>query len=75
LLSCLFSPLCWLPWGLLAIVCGTLGLREVRADPGQSGRGLAIAGIALGALQLMLVLLMGIVTAVWIGAAFLSRGS
>lgn len=38
---------------LLAIAFGLLALRELARDPTQRGRGLAIAGIALGAIGLI----------------------
>lgn len=51
-------PLCFLfvP-SLLAIIFGVVGLNQIKADPNQSGRGLAIAGIILGAVMLVLVVL------------------
>lgn len=38
--------------GLGAVVCGVLALREIRRRPELRGRGLAIAGIILGAIPL-----------------------
>ena len=49
-------PLCFLfvP-SLLAAVFGIVGLNQIKRDPTQSGRGLAIAGLILGAVMLVLV--------------------
>lgn len=48
-LCCLFVP------SLLAVIFGIVGINQIKADPSQSGRGLAIAGIVLGAVMLVLV--------------------
>ena len=51
-------PLCFLfvP-SLLAVIFGIVGLNQIKRDPTQSGRGLAIAGLILGAVMLVLVVL------------------
>jgi hypothetical protein len=51
-------PLCFLfiP-SVLAIIFGFVGLGQIKNDPGQQGRGLAIAGIVLGIVMIALVLL------------------
>ena len=51
-------PLCFLfiP-SLLAVIFGIVGLKQIKGGPTQSGRGLAIAGLILGAIMLMLVVL------------------
>lgn len=51
-------PLCFLfvP-SLLAVIFGIVGLNQIKSDPTQSGRGLAIAGLILGAVMLVLVVL------------------
>ena len=51
-------PLCFLfvP-SLLAVIFGIVGLNQIKRDPTQSGRGLAIAGLVLGAVMLVLVVL------------------
>jgi hypothetical protein len=51
-------PLCFLlvP-SVLAVVFGLVGLNQIKADPTQKGRGLAIAGLILGAAMLVLIAL------------------
>ena len=51
-------PLCFLfvP-SLLAVIFGIVGLNQIKSNPTQSGRGLAIAGLILGAVMLVLVVL------------------
>jgi hypothetical protein len=46
----------WFAWigSLLAIVCGHLALGQIRASGGrETGRGLAVAGLALGYIELL----------------------
>ncbi|MCS6800546.1 MAG: DUF4190 domain-containing protein [Chloroflexota bacterium] len=66
--SCFISPLCSFPFGIVAMVVGLLGLRSLRADPSQTGRELAIAGIALGAAQLVIASLFALAVILVIGA-------
>lgn len=49
-------PLCFLfvP-SVLAVIFGAVALNQIGNDPGQSGRGRAIAGIVLGVVALVLV--------------------
>jgi hypothetical protein len=51
-------PLCFLfvP-SILAVIFGIVGLNQIKNDPMQTGRGLAIAGLILGAVMLVLVVL------------------
>lgn len=51
-------PLCFLlvP-SLLAVIFGFVGLSQIKNDPSQRGRGMAIAGVVLGASILALVVL------------------
>jgi hypothetical protein len=51
-------PLCFLfiP-SVLAIAFGFVGLSQIKNDPTQKGRGLAIAGVILGAVMLALIAL------------------
>lgn len=51
-------PLCFLfvP-SLLAIIFGFVGLSQIKQDPAQRGRGLAIAGLVLGIVMLALMVL------------------
>lgn len=51
-------PMCFLfvP-SLLAVIFGAVALNQIGNDPGQSGRGRAIAGIILGSVALALVVL------------------
>ena len=45
-----------------AIVCGILAIRQIKANPGLGGKGMAIAGIVLGCF-LMFVALLGTIAA------------
>lgn len=51
-------PLCFLfvP-SLLAVVFGFVGMNQIKQDPTQRGRGLAIAGVVLGFVMLGLMVL------------------
>ncbi len=51
-------PLCFLfiP-SILALIFGFVGLNQIKANPMQKGRGMAIAGIVLGAVVLALLIL------------------
>jgi hypothetical protein len=51
-------PLCFLfiP-SLLAVIFGAVGLSQIKQDPAQSGSGKAIAGIVLGSVVLVLIVL------------------
>ncbi len=49
--------LCSCLTGLPALVCGILALNQIRKSPAMEGRGMAIAGISLGALSLVLLVL------------------
>ena len=54
------SPCCSflaLPIGVGAVTTGIIGLTQGKADPGQSGRGQAIAGIVCGVLAMVLPIL------------------
>jgi predicted acyltransferase len=46
---------------ILALVFGLLGINQIKQDPSQSGRGMAIAGIVLGAIGVLLFVLVLIV--------------
>ena len=52
-------PLCFLfiP-SVLAVIFGIVGLKQVKNDPTQTGRGPAIAGLILGSVALVLLALM-----------------
>ena len=55
-------PLCFLfiP-SLLAVIFGAVGLSQIKQDPNQSGSGKAIAGIVLGGVALVLIVLVVLV--------------
>ena len=57
-IASLVLGLIWLWWlgSVLAVVFGHVALRQIRVPAGQSGRGLAIAGLALGYLGLATML-------------------
>ena len=42
--------------GALALIFGGVGLNAVRTDPRRAGKGMAIAGIALGAVAVILAI-------------------
>lgn len=52
-------PMCFLfvP-SVLALVFGIIALSQINGNPGQAGRGQAIAGIVLGAVSLALIVLL-----------------
>ncbi len=56
------------PLNLLAVVFSLIGLSQIKADPSQQGRGLAIAGIVIGCFSLCSGLLMGLVYGLLMGA-------
>ena len=51
-------PMCFLfiP-GLLAVVFGIVALSQIGGNPGQAGRGQAIAGLVLGIISLLFIVL------------------
>jgi hypothetical protein len=53
-IASLVFALLWMAWmgSLAAVVCGHIALRQIRTGR-QAGRGLAIAGLALGYLELL----------------------
>lgn len=55
-------PLCFLfiP-SILAIVFGAVGINQIKADPSQRGRGLAVAGLVLGIVVIALTVLLVII--------------
>ena len=52
-------PLCFLfiP-AVLAVVFGLIALSQLKSNPGQGGQGQAIAGLVLGALSLVFIIVM-----------------
>ncbi|MBM4020243.1 MAG: DUF4190 domain-containing protein [Planctomycetes bacterium] len=40
--------------GILAIIFGAVGMRDTRRDPNVKGRGLAVAGLILGIIDIVL---------------------
>jgi hypothetical protein len=52
--------------GVLAIIFGVIGIRNCEQNPGRQGRGMAVAGIALGAVFVALWgLLYATIFAMW----------
>ena len=46
--------LCWMPVpGIVAVILGIIALRQMKSAPDSSGRGFAVAGIALGGISLL----------------------
>ncbi len=67
-------PMCFLlvP-SVLALVFGIIAINQINGNPGQQGRGMAIAGIALGAVSLVsIVLLMVLAPALDLESAMLA---
>jgi uncharacterized protein DUF4190 len=65
LVSSLLIPV-WPVSSIVAIILGGLALRQMRTSLGLGGRGLAIAGIIVGACGLdLLLLILGAI--VWLG--------
>jgi Domain of unknown function (DUF4190) len=64
----------WLWWvgSILAVVFGHVSLHQIRSS-GQSGRGLAIAGLVLG--YLGLVVLIGVIIAVAVATSNAPSGT
>lgn len=58
-LGILSVPLCFLfvP-ALLAVIFGIIGLSQIKGSPGQAGRGQAIAGIILGGISLVFIVVL-----------------
>lgn len=62
LLSFIFGVLCWLifgiPFSIAAVVCGMIGIIQIEKSPDiYRGQGFAIAGLILGLIALILLLL------------------
>jgi hypothetical protein len=54
----LFTIICCQFLSPVAIILGALALSQIKKNPGQSGRGFAVAGIILGILSLLFAVLM-----------------
>jgi hypothetical protein len=56
LLSILLCCCCGgFPFNILGVVFGIIGLNQIKSDPTQSGKGMAIAGIILGGFSLLMM--------------------
>ena len=60
----------WLYWigSILAVIFGHVALSQIRKDPSIQGRGMAVAGVVLGwvgVVALLLVLIIGGSIAIW----------
>lgn len=53
---------------ILAVVFGHVSLSTIRKDPSQSGRGMAIAGLVMGYISIVPVLLLGLMAALAVPA-------
>ena len=60
-----------LPFSILAIVFGILALNKIKTD-GSEGKGLAIAGIAMGAITLLLAIIILVLAAFAISSGLYS---
>ncbi len=52
-----------LPFSILGVIFSIIGLSKLKKNPGQGGRGMAIAGLIIGALGLIAAILMVVVFA------------
>ena len=61
----------WIYWigSILAIVFGHVALRQIKRNPWQTGRGMAIAGLVLGYLGLAIVTVLVVAVVVAAGSA------
>ncbi len=59
MLGIISIPMCFLfvP-SVLAVVFGSVALSQINGNPGQSGRGQAIAGLILGGVSLALIIVL-----------------
>ncbi len=59
-------PLCFLflP-SILAVIFGIIGLSQIKSNPGQSGRGKAIAGLFLGGISLVFIIGLVVFIGTW----------
>ena len=65
ILSLLFSCCCYgLPWNLAGIICSTIALSQIKANPNQLGRGTAIAGLILSILGIAIAVTLAILLAI-----------
>ena len=64
ILSLLFSCCCYgLPWNLAGIICSTIALSQIKTNPNQQGRGMAIAGLILSILGIAIAVTLAILVA------------
>jgi len=65
--SLVFGLLWLFFWGsILALIFGCIGLLQIRRSQGrQIGRGMAIAGIVLGSLELALLIIVAVAASQW----------
>ena len=53
LIGVMVGLLCWMPVpGIVAVILGIIALRQMKTNPNPTGRGLAIAGIVMGSVNL-----------------------
>lgn len=57
IVSLVLGILCCLPFSIGAIITGLIAMKQIDADPTQTGKGLAIAGTVLGGLGILIGLL------------------
>jgi uncharacterized protein DUF4190 len=69
ILGVMMGLACWVPVpGIIAVILGILALGQMRNAPNSTGRGLAIAGIVMGSINLAIIAL-GILSLI-LSAAF-----
>jgi hypothetical protein len=54
IVSLVLGILCCLPFSIGALVTGSMAIKQIDADPTQTGKGLAIAGMVLGGLGVLI---------------------
>ena len=53
ILGVMIGLVCWFPVpGIIAVILGIIALKQMRVAPNPTGRGLAIAGIVMGGINL-----------------------
>lgn len=56
ILCCCFSGF---PFNVLGVVFGIIALNQIKSDPSQTGKGMAISGIILGGFSLLIMISVG----------------
>jgi hypothetical protein len=61
IVSVMFSCCCWgVPWNIAGIICSAIALSQIKSNPNQQGREMAIAGLILSILGIALAVVLGV---------------